>query len=270
MQRTLASRRPELLLLLFTVGYLVALTLQVRRGGQTVLGGTALALFGPVLTAYNSAARFSQEGFDAYLWQRDAALRAEALSRENLALRGELQRVQPLADENARLRRLLDVPPPPAVRLVGGRALMRYGEPFGRYLLVSCDPAAPVFPDTPVLDPDGVVGKVQASSGNFYRVLLVTDPSSAVGVMTARTGARGVAVGDGRAIEVSWVTNEADVRPGDRFVTSGEDGVFPPGISVGTAIAVSDGGDYLKRITLRPAAALDTLTWVVLAVKGRA
>lgn len=268
MAKALASRRPEALLVLIAVAYLIALSLQVRRGGQTVLGGMALALFGPALTAYDAAAGSAREGLDAYFWQRDAALRAQALERENAALRGELRLSDSLRLENDRLRGLLSVPALPGARLVVGRALMQYGEPFGRYLLVRCPtPPAPIFPGTPVLDPSGLVGKTQGSSGGFYRVLLVTDPGLAVGVLSSRTRDHGVAVGEGRRIEVRYVTNESDVAVGDRFLTSGEDGIFPEGIPVGDVAEVSDGGDYLKRIRLKPAASLDNLTWVLLAVK---
>ena len=49
-----------------------------------------------------------------------------------------------------------------------------------------------------------------------------------------------------------------------------KDGVFPEGLPVGVAEEVSDGGDYLKRIRLKPAASVDNLTWVLLAVKAGA
>ncbi len=270
MPKPLASRRPELLLLLFLVGYLVALTLQVKRGERTVLGDVALALFSPVLTAYNAAQRFTREGVEAYLWQKDAAVRDEALERENLLLKEQEALSFSMEEENASLRRLLDVTAPSGFKLVAGRALMRYGEPFGRYLLVACDESAPVFPNTPVLVPEGLVGKVQGASGGFYRVILVTDPSLAIGVASARSKVHGVAVGGGRILNVRYVANESDVKEDDLFVTSGEDGVFPPGIPVGKVVTVSDGGDFLKHITLAPSAPVDSLSWVVLQVSGHA
>lgn len=270
MPKTLASRRPELLLLLFLAGYMTSLALQIRRGERTLLGDVALALFSPVLTVFNGAQRFTQEGLEAYLWQRDAAVRNEALERENLLLQEQGRLTLSVDEENARLRRLLNVSPPAGYSLVAGRALMRYGEPFGRYLLVSCSASAPVLSGTPVLVPEGLVGKVQGASGEFYRVILTTDPSSAVGVASQRTKVHGVAVGDGRFLKVRYVTNESDVKEEDVFVTSGEDGVFPPGIQVGTAVTVSDGGDFLKHIVLAPAVSMDSLSWVVLQVHGHA
>jgi len=268
MPKTLASRRPEILLLLFLAVYMASLSLQIKRGERTLLGDVALTLFSPVLTVFHGAQRFTQEGLEAYLWQKDAAVRNEALGRENLLLREQGLLSRPLEEENTQLRRLLNVTAPSGFKLVAGRALMRYGEPFGRYLLVACDASAPVFPNTPVLVPEGLVGKVQGASGGFYRVILTTDPSSAVGVACLRTKVHGVAVGDGRFLNVRYVANESDVKEQDLFVTSGEDGVFPPGIPVGAAATVSDGGDYLKRIVLAPSVSMDSLAWVVLQVQS--
>lgn len=268
MRRALASRRPEVLLTLFTVGYLVALSLQVRHGDQTALGAFSLTLFRPALSAYGVASSFTREGLDAYLWQRDAALRSEALARENAALKIHLSQAEVKERENDRLRALLGVSPPPGSRLVGARALMHYGEPFGRTLFVQCDNlSSAAATGAPVLVPEGLVGKVHSASGGHFRVHLVTDPNLSVGVKSERTGVLGVAAGDGKRVNVRYIINEADVAVEDRFLTSGEDGLFPPGIPVGIVEEVADGGDYLKRIQMRPCAQLDDLGWVLLAVK---
>jgi rod shape-determining protein MreC len=89
-------------------------------------------------------------------------------------------------------------------------------------------------------------------------------------VVSDRTGVHGVAVGEGRFLSVRWVTNEADVQAGDVFLTSGEDGFYPPGIRMGTVTSVQDGGDYLKKITLSPFTKTDQLAWVLLLKKSHA
>ena len=261
-------RRPEMLLLFFGVGFLLLLALQVRRGGQSLLGNLALSAFGPLLSAYDSASRFTREGFQAYLWQRDAALSAERLAAENRVLEGRLEMQRSLEKEVLELRELLKAPKPQDVDVIGARALTQYGAPFGRYLLVTCDARYAIPLMTPVIGPNGAVGRVQGASGSQYKVLLLTDPSSAIGVTSNRTGVHGVAVGRGRDLLVRWVSNESDVKVGDLFSTSGEDGVFPAGISVGTVLSVENGSDYLKRISLSPASKFDQLTWVLLLRKN--
>jgi rod shape-determining protein MreC len=259
-----------MLVLTLTVGYLILLTAQVRTGGRTVLSNLALTALGPFISAFDSASRLTREGFRAYVWQRDAVLHSEQLAAENRALQGQLEISRTLEKEVLQLRELLKAPKPDRVDFVGARVLTQFGAPFGRLLLVSCSSAYEIPDGTVVLGPQGAVGRIQGKLGSLYKVLLVTDPSSAVGVVSERGGVHGVAVGEGRFLTVRWVTNEADVQAGDLFVTSGEDGFYPPGVRVGTAASVADGGDYLKKITLSPFSKMDELTWVLLLKKSHA
>ena len=262
-----AARRPEALLAFLALGFFVLLTLQVRRGGQSFLGNVALAAFGPLLSTYDSASRLTREGFQAYVWQRDSALQAERLAAENRSLQGQIELSRSLEKEVLALRDLIQAPKPPAVEVIGGRALTQYGAPFSRYLLVSCDRRFSIPEGTAVMGPGGAAGRVQGASGGLYKVILLTDPTSAAGVVCDRSAVKGVAVGKGDDMDVRWISNESDVRVGDQFSTSGEDGVFPAGLRVGTAVSVEDGGDYLKKITLAPSSQMDRLTWVLLLRK---
>jgi rod shape-determining protein MreC len=262
-----AARRPEVLLALLALGFFVLLTVQARRGGQSVLGNVALAAFGPLLSAYDSASRLTREGFQAYLWQKNTAIEAERLAAENRALQGQIELLRPVEKEVVVLRDLIRAPKPQGYEVVGARALTQYGAPFSRYLLVSCDARFAIAQGTPVMGVGGAVGRVQGTSGSLFKVVLLTDPTSAVGVVSDRAGVKGVAGGTGSDMDVRWVSNESDVRVGDTFSTSGEDGVFPTGLRVGTAVSVEDGGDYLKKITLSPSSKMDQLNWVLMLRK---
>ena len=267
MELTPSARRPEWALAVLALGFFSLLAFQARRGGQSTFGNFVLSAFGPLLSAYDSASRLTREGFQAYVWQKDAALQAEQIAAENRTLQGQIELARPLQREVLTLRDLIQAPRPPGVEVIGARALTQYGAPFSRYLLVSCDRKFFIAEGTPAMGPGGAVGRVQGASGGLYKVVLLTDPSSATGVASDRAGVRGVAVGKGEDMEVRWVSNESDVLVGDIFSTSGEDGVFPAGLRVGTAVSVEDGGDYLKKITLAPASQMRSLTWVLLLRK---
>jgi len=269
MKAPFSVQKPEQLLVVLLTIYLVALGFQVKRGDQTILGKFALTAFLPILNGAEFSIRTFKEGFQAYIWQRDLALNNEQMKKENLALRGEIAVLKPLADENLKMRTLLSAPPPDNYRFVVARAIILYGAPFTRSLLLSVQDSASILPKSPVIDTGGVVGRVEEVSGGKARVILITDTASAIGVMNGRSSVHGVAVGDGNTLRVRYVTNEADVREGDLFVTSGEDGVFPPGLPVGRVTSVADGGDYLKKVSLAPSATLESLTWVEILQKTR-
>ncbi len=264
--RTLIQR-PGILLLFLVSAYLVGLTIQVHRGGRTVLGNVTMTVFSPLLETFNGASRFTREGLDAYFWQRDAAERAEKLEVDNLILKTRLQRRLFLEGENNRLRRLLHAPRPESMAAIPGRAFTRFGSSFAKYLIVSVNSSSPIPLKSPVITDAGVVGRVVGHVGSSYKVLLLTNPTSAIGVVSRRTGVRGVAVGDGDHMVIKWVSTRADVKVGDLFETSGEDGVFPAGIAVCSATSVSNGGKYFKVITANPRCRVDKLGWVLFLVK---
>ncbi|MCX7829912.1 MAG: rod shape-determining protein MreC, partial [Acidobacteria bacterium] len=142
--------------------------------------------------------------------------------------------------------------------------LISYGTPFTRSILVSLSENSVTKVKSPVVDQFGVVGRIEEISGAKARVLLLIDPSSAIGIIDQRSGVSGVAVGNGKNLVAKYITNEADVIEGDIFVTSGQDEVFPYGIPVGRAVLVQDGGDYLKKIVIAPFASLESLSYVLI------
>ena len=111
----------------------------------------------------------------------------------------------------------------------------------------------------PVRDPDGLVGRVIEAGRDSARLLLVTDVNSNVPVRVERTGHAGLASGvNGRFMHLLYVEPDAELRIGDRLVTSGQGGVFPPGIAVGTIASLGKGDPLLK-----PAAQMAGLDYVL-------
>ena len=95
-----------------------------------------------------------------------------------------------------------------------------------------------------------VIGRTVEAGNHAARVLLLTDPASRIPVVVVRTGQAALAVGTNRPSLVLRDRVGADVplQAGDRLVTSGDGGVFPPGIPVGTIV------DPAEPPAIRPAA----------------
>jgi rod shape-determining protein MreC len=107
--------------------------------------------------------------------------------------------------------------------------------------------------DQPVVDEHGLVGRVIAVGGGYAKVQLVTDRTSAVGAMVERTSRQGVARGNGHSgLELDYVPLQADVRPGDRVVTAGIDGIYPRGISIGVVREVRPGTQLFHHVEVTP------------------
>jgi rod shape-determining protein MreC len=104
----------------------------------------------------------------------------------------------------------------------------------------------------PVIGAEGLVGRTTDVGAGAARVLLLTDSQSRVPVLVARTGQAALVAGDGSPLLLlaERVGPEEPLRRGDRLVTSGEGGVFPPGVPVAV---VYDAGPPVR---LRPLARL--------------
>ncbi|HEX6546437.1 MAG TPA: rod shape-determining protein MreC, partial [Bryobacteraceae bacterium] len=100
-----------------------------------------------------------------------------------------------------------------------------------------------------VVTPDGIVGKIVAEYPLASQVLLVTDPTFAVGVESQKGHIHGTLQCNGINCLVDFVQNEEKVNTGEWFYTSGEDRIFPKGFPVGTVSSVKP-GQFMKEIHL--------------------
>ena len=118
-----------------------------------------------------------------------------------------------------------------------------------------------------MITPEGVVGKTIAVFSRSSQVLLITDPSSGVGVMLEKTRVQGVLKGDSQNLcLIRYIMNEEPVSSGEAILTSGLDQIYPKGLRVGTVVGTSAGNIY-KNVEVKPAADLSRLETVLVVLK---
>jgi rod shape-determining protein MreC len=96
-----------------------------------------------------------------------------------------------------------------------------------------------VSKDMAVAVGEGLVGRVIEVFPNTAKVLLVTDPNSAVDVIVQRTRAQGIM--EGRVDEfciLKYMKKSDEVEVGDKIITSGLGGIVPKGLLIGTVTKV--------------------------------
>ena len=82
-----------------------------------------------------------------------------------------------------------------------------------------------------------------------------------------RSGVRGISTGTGARgkLELNFITDTADIQPGDLMVTSGLGERFPAGYPVGIIESVEkEAGESFLKITIKPSAKLDRSREVLL------
>lgn len=209
-----------------------------------------------------------------YLRGLKSALDAERAATQQLAeLSEKASRAERLALENARLRTLLDMRQALTVRSLAAEVLYEGADPFSRKLYIDRGLTHGVLPGSPVVGPDGVLGQVTRVFPLSSQVTLLIDKDAAIPVLNARTRARSAAFGGagGGALELRFMSPNADVQVGDEMTTSGVDGVYPPGLSVARVMSVERRAESgFARILLAPSAPTDGVRHVlVLEPVGR-
>lgn len=189
------------------------------------------------------------------------------LADENAMLRQELVARAPatqgygrLQEENRRLRALLDVRAQYAASAIAVQVLYTGRDPFTQKLFVDKGSSAGVQAGAGVIDANGVVGQVTRVLPYMSEVTLITDRDQAVPVQVERSGVRSVLFGNGtgRSPELRFTSPSADIRAGDRLLTSGLDGTYPPGLAVAEIVdVVHDSGQMFARIICKPLAGID-------------
>ncbi len=160
------------------------------------------------------------------------------LRRQVTATNRYLQQARGLARENARLRRLAALRDLPVTPVATARLVSSSASSARRFAILNAGRIQGVRPGMPVRGPDGLIGRITEAGPGAARVLLITDPDSAVPVRRTRDGLAAIASGRGDGmVEVRPVMlATADFKVGDVFVTSGVGGIFAPGIPVARAI----------------------------------
>jgi len=126
-----------------------------------------------------------------------------------------------------------------------------------------------VLRGAPVVNEAGILGQVTRVHPLTAEVTLLTDRDAAIPVLNARTQQRSAAFGGAGGganpgMELRFMAGNADVQPGDLLMTSGIDGVYPPGLPVARVVAVERRADSgFARIALTPAAQPDGVRHVL-------
>ena len=199
--------------------------------------------------------------------QRELADDNAALRQQLLAAAPAVQGYAQLEQENARLRALLATEQRIGPAAIAAEVLYSGRDPFTQKLFVDKGEAAGVLPGEAVIDEVGVVGQVTRVFPSMSEVTLVTDKDHAVPVRVERSGVRSVmyGAGTGRLPELRFLSPNAEIKPGDRLVTSGIDGTYPPGLAVAQVVSVErETGQMFARVTCQPLAGVERSSLVLI------
>ncbi|MET4696994.1 rod shape-determining protein MreC [Constrictibacter sp. MBR-5] len=174
-----------------------------------------------------------------------------SLRSENARLREENERLihwqllaRRLEGENQSLRDLLRLKPGPPARHIAARVVADTGGAFARSVLVNAGTLDGVRQKQSVLSSEGLVGRVVQVGRRSARVLLITDLNSRVPVVVGDRRLHAILSGtNGDRPVLRYFVGDDTVADGDFVMTSGQGGMFPPGLPIGTVARASAESD---------------------------
>jgi rod shape-determining protein MreC len=193
----------------------------------------------------------------------------EGLRRRLSEVENELRDVRQARDENERLKKLLDLGRDTGYGTIPALVIARDTSVWFGSITINRGSSQGVDVNMPVVTPEGVVGRIVAVSPISAQVMLLTDERAAAGAAVGKLGesnAIGSVRGYGRngLLEMRYVSGLEPVNIGDYVVTTGQDGIYPPGLNIGKVVDKRDGSATSPHnIFIKPGARLESLQEVM-------
>ena len=190
----------------------------------------------------------------------------DRLREDNIRLSSELARIREAGIDNEELRRLLRLDSDSPMDVVAGRIVTKDITRRDNYLTLDVGRQDSVEVGMPVINTDGVVGRVFFVSRDYSRVLPFLNVESRIPAKIQISGAEGIVRWDGtdrRLLQLDHVVKTVSAETGQEVVTSGNSSSYPPGYPIGTiaSVDIQQGRNELK-ISLEPAVDFDQIKYV--------
>lgn len=267
-QKEIRQRAPIWLIgLLVTNLVIMAVDARDADGKQKVLRIWTQTFASPLQNA-SSKATGATSGFFQQIWNfRSTAKENEQLKERLTSLETELRTAHQTAAEAERLRALLNLNEQTNIQNLPARVIARDPSVWFNTITINRGSSSGVETNMPVVTAGGIVGRVITVGPWSSQVMLITDEKAGAGAVVGQLGQSG-ALGSvrGRAdlgvglIEMRYVSGLEKVEVNDYVMTTGQDGIYPPGLNVGRVIEVKNGtATQAHQILIQPGAQLDHL-----------
>jgi rod shape-determining protein MreC len=197
----------------------------------------------------------------------DMEIEISKLKKENLKIKVNLQRIDVLENEVTRLRSIKAAAIKKIENIKIAKVIQRDVIPNKKSLKMNIGSKDNIRMGQTVMGVNGLIGQVVEINSFTSKVLLITDSSSNVPAIIARTGQQVIIKGESQTdmMEISFLKNEADIQKGDLIVTSGQAKRFIASIKVGRVKdIVKNEGERFSRVTLMPLENINDINEVII------
>jgi len=208
------------------------------------------SILNPIVKIMQLPSQFIYIGYEKIRDISNVYEQNQLLKDENIKLLMLKNQNRTLQAENHILSQMLNYSPLPEALFVTAKVVAEEGDGFSHSLIVYIGNNKNVQKNQIVLGKDSVVGRIENVNGKYARVILITDISSKIPVIVERSRERAILSGDNTLLpKLLYTSINADIKKGDRIVTSGVAGVFPVGLPIGIISNIIDNEIEVTPIT---------------------
>lgn len=257
------KRKPLILLLVLLVAHWLVVSLNEAPGqsGKRLIQVWVLAVFAPVQEATTLVTTTIGYAWSNYFSMRDAREENKTLREKNAQLESELARARDAQRRLGNLEAEINLKQTQPWQSVQAQVVARDANQWFNSVVISRGSFAGISEGQPVVTSAGLVGRIIQAAPNAARVQLLTDSQFGAGAVIgqlAESRVLGVVKGKNASLcEMKIVSGSAQIQPGEKVLTSGQDGIYPRGLIIGeVARVVADAGGNPTQVEIAPAAPL--------------
>lgn len=245
--------RPLMVTIIVVILLLVVLVITAGTNNMSGTESIVGSIFSPIQNGLYSATDAIGDFFSRIFSGADLESEVLELEARVAELEGQLHDYNEVKGENDRLKELLKFDTKTnELDYVSCHVIGKAPGHWFNMFYIDAGLSSGIKADMPVVNGDGLVGRVVHVGANFSHVMAIIDSSSGVSGIVERTRDMGILSGanttgekDAR-LTMGNLPFDADLMPGDTVMTSGLAGVFPKGIPIGEVVEVSQSVDGMR------------------------
>ncbi|MEU9128907.1 rod shape-determining protein MreC [Kitasatospora sp. NPDC048540] len=254
------TRESRLLLILLVAVAFALITVDIKGGESSPLGGARRAAAGVLGPAERGAAGVVDPVAGYIRAVRDAGThqqRLDLITRENTELRQRLASSDAAAGRTKQLDEMLRTAGAGGYTVKAAQVIaIGAAQGFSWTITIDAGSDDGLTRDMTVINSQGLVGRITTVAPTTATVLLASDPGFTAGTRIESSEEIGFAAGQGTGpMKVQLLNGKAQVKAGDRLVTFGSHSgrPFVPGVPVGKVVEVeATPGQLTKTVLVEP------------------
>ena len=161
----------------------------------------------------------------------------KALKKENQILKNKIVQDEFLNLENVQLKKLIDEQVASQSNLVSSRVIIDKQSPYLNSFVINSGSNKNIKNGMTVLDGEYFIGRIVDVNFFSSRVLLISDLNSRIPVIVEPKGTHAILYGHGSSnATLEYLPENHKIKKDDKVYTSGKEGVFAPGVPIGTVL----------------------------------